>query len=70
MDTVILGGTHQENNYNTNVCPRDKEFITSGCASILPGLQNAEHLFDWVGLRPGRRQVRLEMETTGNLRII
>lgn len=70
MDTVVLGGTHQENDYNLNVCPKDKAFINEGCKTYIPGLKHAEHQFDWVGLRPGRRQVRLEMEITGNNKIL
>lgn len=66
----MLGGTHQERDYNTNVCAQDKRFIIDGCRSLLPGLQHSEHLFDWVGLRPGRVQLRLEAERRGNKLLI
>ncbi|XP_030386400.1 D-aspartate oxidase [Scaptodrosophila lebanonensis] len=69
-DTVVLGGTHQERDYNTQVCPQDKQFIINGCRQLVPGLANAQHLFDWVGLRPGRRQLRLEAERRGNKLLI
>ncbi|XP_055841469.1 D-amino-acid oxidase [Episyrphus balteatus] len=70
VDTVVLGGTHQENDYNLNICPNDKTFIKNGCQNYFPGLKHAQHLTDWVGLRPGRKQVRLEMETTYNNKIL
>ncbi|XP_055914764.1 D-aspartate oxidase isoform X2 [Eupeodes corollae] len=70
LDSVVLGGTHQENNYNLNICPNDKSFIINGCQIHLPGLKHAQHLKDWVGLRPGRKQVRLEMEKTYNNKIL
>lgn len=65
MDTVVLGGTHQENDYNTKPTPEDKKFIMEGCQKIVPGLKHAEHLRDWVGLRPGRTELRLEAEEHG-----
>ncbi|TDG45678.1 hypothetical protein AWZ03_007953 [Drosophila navojoa] len=69
-ESVVLGGTHQERDYNTNVCAKDKRFIIDGCRSLLPGLKHSEHLFDWVGLRPGRVQLRLEAERRGNKLLI
>lgn len=65
MDTVVLGGTHQENDFNTNVCPDDRKFIIDGCRQIVPPLEHATHLYDWVGLRPGRLSLRLEAEKMG-----
>ncbi|XP_028895278.2 D-aspartate oxidase [Zeugodacus cucurbitae] len=69
-ESVILGGTHQENDYNTKVCPNDKAFIINGCQKIVPGLENAQHLYDWVGLRPGRDSLRLEAEKGGKKIVI
>lgn len=65
-ESVVLGGTHQEKDYNTRVCEVDKRFIIDGCRRMVPGLVNTQHLFDWVGLRPGRVQLRLEAERRGN----
>ncbi|XP_061398284.1 D-aspartate oxidase-like [Musca vetustissima] len=70
MDTVVLGGTHQEHDYNIIPCPKDKKFIMEGCENILPALKNATHLFDWVGLRPGRSALRLEGEQKGKHLVI
>ncbi|XP_067627602.1 D-amino acid oxidase [Eurosta solidaginis] len=64
-DSVVLGGTHQVNDNNTNVCPNDKKLIIDGCRKIVPGLAHATHLYDWVGLRPGRDCLRLEVERAG-----
>uniref|UniRef100_A0A1A9UUS3 FAD dependent oxidoreductase domain-containing protein n=1 Tax=Glossina austeni TaxID=7395 RepID=A0A1A9UUS3_GLOAU len=68
--TVVLGGTHQENNFNTSVCTKDKKFIIEGCKQIIPALSQAQHLYDWVGLRPGRVSVRLELERFGEKLLI
>jgi len=69
-ESVVLGGTHQEKDYNKNICPVDKRFITDGCRRLLPGLTHAQHLFDWVGLRPGRLELRLESERRGSKLLI
>ncbi|XP_013117843.2 D-aspartate oxidase [Stomoxys calcitrans] len=62
MDSVVLGGTHQENDFNISVCPNDKKFIVEGCNQLVPPLEKATHMFDWVGQRPGRPNLRLESE--------
>lgn len=62
IDAVILGGTHQENDYNVLVDQKDHKFIYDGCLTAYPALKNAKILKESVGLRPGRTQVRLEHE--------
>ncbi|CAO1442165.1 unnamed protein product [Diamesa serratosioi] len=62
-ECVILGGTHQMNDYNTNISPKDNHFIYSGTRKMLKSLVNAPSIKEWVGLRPGREMVRLETET-------
>lgn len=59
---VILGGTHQVNDFNLKVSQADKDFITNGCQKLYPSLKNAVLIKDMVGLRPGRQSVRLETE--------
>lgn len=59
---VILGGTHQVGDFNMNISAADSEFILSGCKRIFPGLETAEFMSEDVGLRPGRTEVRLEIE--------
>ncbi|KAK2579475.1 hypothetical protein KPH14_010789 [Odynerus spinipes] len=67
-NTVVLGGTHQEGDYDLRVRDEDSKFIHEGCRRIFPSLKNAEIVKSWVGLRPGRPRVRLESEiyTTKN----
>lgn len=69
-ESVVLGGTHQERDYNTKVCQNDRRMIVDGCQRYIPGLEHTECLFDWVGLRPGRTQLRLEAERRGRKLLI
>lgn len=62
MHTVILGGTHQENDYNTNVDVDDRNFIYDGCIRLIPSIKSAEIVKEMVGLRPGRDKVRIERD--------
>lgn len=50
------------NDFNRNVNRDDSRFIFDGCEKKLPSLKNAATLSEWVGLRPGRDTVRLELE--------
>lgn len=61
-DSVVLGGTHQYNDYNQNLSNDDREFIFKGCENIAPFIKNAKVVKEWVGLRPGRSSIRLEEE--------
>ncbi|HVY55083.1 MAG TPA: FAD-dependent oxidoreductase, partial [Thermodesulfobacteriota bacterium] len=58
----ILGGTAEENDWNLNVEPYTSEKIIEKCIAIEPALKNAEIIGHRVGLRPGRTEVRLELE--------
>ncbi|XP_059062066.1 D-amino-acid oxidase [Achroia grisella] len=62
VNICVLGGTHQENNYNRQINEQDRQTIMSGCQEIIPSLQHAQLVNHWVGLRPGRTEVRLEKE--------
>ncbi|XP_059622112.1 D-amino-acid oxidase [Phlebotomus argentipes] len=59
-DTTVLGGTHQEHDYNTQVSKEDDKFIQEGCEAIEPSLRDAKVVKKWVGLRPARDNIRLE----------
>nr|CAG4644013.1 EOG090X07IC [Lepidurus arcticus] len=61
--SVVLGGTHQENDWNLQTNAKDTAFIHNGCAKLIPSLKDAKLLKEWVGLRPGRPSVRLHKET-------
>ena len=60
--SVVFGGTHQSS-WDTRPSKADHDEILSGAKQLLPAeTAGAEHLRDWVGLRPGRPAVRLERE--------
>ncbi|XP_070491989.1 D-amino-acid oxidase [Chironomus tepperi] len=65
-DSVVLGGTHQVDDYNLNVSLPDHDFINAGCQRMVKSLVNAEMVINGVGLRPGRNSVRLETEYRGS----
>jgi D-amino-acid oxidase len=56
----ILGGTLDENQWDTEVDPATAEAIIARCADIVPAVAGEQVLGHAVGLRPGRPQVRLE----------
>lgn len=62
IGSVVLGGTHQKYDYNTKACPYDAKFIHAGCVAKVAALKNCQVLEEWVGLRPGRKTVRLERD--------
>lgn len=61
-DCVIVGGTHQENDFSTEINEDDKIHILKGCSKYIPSLEKAEVIKHQAGLRPGRPAVRLEIE--------
>ncbi len=61
-DGCILGGTAAENDWGTGVKMEVVESIRRKCAILEPALNSATFLDAYVGLRPGRKQVRLELE--------
>lgn len=60
---VVLGGTKQPGNEDTSYTDEDVEDILSRCQQIVPSLKSAEVVESWVGIRPGREGVRVEVET-------
>ncbi|KZS08008.1 D-aspartate oxidase [Daphnia magna] len=62
QDSVVLGGTHDKDQWDTIPRKEDAKFILEGCTSLFPSLEKAEILYEWVGLRPGRSQLRVELE--------
>ena len=59
---MVLGGTHQHNDWNTNPSDEDRDFIWKGCHELIPSLKGAKYIKDWVGLRPSRNPVRIERD--------
>ncbi|PSC73607.1 D-aspartate oxidase [Micractinium conductrix] len=61
-DTVVLGGTLGKGDFDTTPRPADRASILDRACRVLPSLAAAEVVSEWVGLRPGRPSVRLELE--------
>ncbi len=64
----ILGGTLQENSWDTRVDLTIAEQIIARCQDLVPELADASVIEHLVGLRPGRPTVRLEEATPGSAR--
>lgn len=58
----ILGGTADDNDWRLDIDPDTSEEILRKCKILDPRLESAEVLGARVGLRPGRTEVRLELE--------
>jgi len=58
----ILGGTAEDNNWSLEIDPKTSEEILAKCKILDPRLNGAKVLGHRVGLRPGRTEVRLELE--------
>jgi D-amino-acid oxidase len=59
-DCTVLGGTEDEGRWGLDVDPAAAESILARCRALEPRLKDAHVLSHAVGLRPGRREVRLE----------
>lgn len=59
---VVLGGTAQVGDWSKDNNFADREGIMARCSQYVPSLAQAKVIDEWVGLRPGRKQVRLEVE--------
>ncbi|XP_066590478.1 D-aspartate oxidase [Prorops nasuta] len=62
INSIVLGGTHQENDYDCSERASDSKHIYEGCCRINESLKDAKILKQWVGLRPSRPAVRLDSE--------
>lgn len=63
---VILGGSKHRGSWELTPDPELAEDIWRRCLALQPALKDAEILEHRVGLRPGRTEVRLELETLAN----
>ncbi len=61
-EDCVLGGTAEENDWNLSIDPETSDKILEKCIAIEPPLADAEVIGHRVGLRPGRSEVRLEIE--------
>lgn len=63
-DDVVLGGTAEEGNWDRTPNPDETRAILERCGRLVPEVVGAELLGTSVGLRPGRPEVRLELDTS------
>jgi D-amino-acid oxidase len=67
VDSVVVGGTAQVGDYNTEISDVDTKAILDGACSVFPALREAVIEKVWVGLRPCRKSgIRLECELIEN----
>lgn len=59
---VTVGGTRQEDDWRLEVDDGDTRSILERCSGLEPSVSRARVLSKWVGLRPSRRNPRLERE--------
>ncbi|XP_029349039.1 D-aspartate oxidase [Echeneis naucrates] len=59
---VTVGGTRQEGDWRLQVDEGDTKSILERCSRLVPSLSRAKVLSQWVGLRPSRRNPRVERE--------
>lgn len=62
IHSVTLGGTRQEEDWRLQLDRGEAESILERCTRLEPSLKKAKVLSEWVGLRPSRRNLRLEWE--------
>ncbi|GAA5122080.1 FAD-dependent oxidoreductase [Alloalcanivorax gelatiniphagus] len=58
----ILGGTLEEGDWSTEPDPAETAAILERCTDIAPGLADARVIESVAGLRPGRPEVRVEVD--------
>jgi D-amino-acid oxidase len=61
-EDCLLGGTYQADDWNLEVDKKIAEEILERTRNLLPAMGEVEVLEHKVGLRPGRSEVRLELE--------
>ncbi|XP_063609544.1 D-amino-acid oxidase-like [Penaeus indicus] len=62
-ESVVLGGTNQNDDWRQEIDPKDSEAIWNNCTHLVPSLKKADIIREWAGLRPCRRKgVRLEAD--------
>lgn len=62
VHSVTVGGTRQDEDWRLQVDEGDTRSILQRCSSLEPSLRKARVLGQWVGLRPSRRNPRVERE--------
>ncbi|XP_075224383.1 D-amino acid oxidase 1 isoform X2 [Lycorma delicatula] len=67
---ATLGGCRQFDSFSTDINHYDRAAILERCHSLVPRLKNAPITREWVGLRPHRDPVRVEIEVKGKNKIV
>ncbi|CAN9502334.1 unnamed protein product [Ophioblennius macclurei] len=62
IHSVTLGGTRQQGDWRLQVDREDSESILERCCKLEPSLRKSKVLSEHVGLRPGRKNPRVERE--------
>lgn len=62
INDCLLGGTAEENDWNTEPDPLTAKDIRARCELLLPDVGSLAALRDRAGLRPARKTIRLESE--------
>jgi len=70
MNSVVLGGTHQHDDWDRTPRDEDCKFIYDGGCALDPSIEHSVKINDWVGLRPGRDSVRLEKENIDGVSVV
>jgi len=60
VHSVTAGGTRQADDWRLQADPGDSEGILRRCCLLEPSLAKGKVLAEWVGLRPDRRNPRVE----------
>ncbi|MFZ1799387.1 MAG: FAD-dependent oxidoreductase [Chitinophagaceae bacterium] len=66
-DAIIIGGTYEENVFTETTDEKVLENILQNAYEVFPSLKNQQQLASWAGLRPYRREVRVERESGTNI---
>ena len=67
---AILGGTAEENDWDLTPRRKTRAAILERCSELTPMVAGIGLISSRVGLRPGRKSVRLEMERTEGGRVV
>eukprot|EP00066_Takifugu_rubripes_P010609 XP_003978580.1 PREDICTED: D-aspartate oxidase [Takifugu rubripes] len=62
IHSATVGGTRQEEDWRLEVDEGDREDMLARCIRLEPSLCKAKVLREWVGLRPGRKNPRVERD--------
>lgn len=62
IHSVTIGGTRQQDDWRLDVDEGDTKSILERCGRLVPPLSKGKVVSKWVGLRPTRRNPRVERE--------